>query len=563
MSAASVNSDNQDGSDEPPSSAKHPGGAPPPKLSRSWPLVGHLGQLRKQPIELFQRVRDELGEIGEINFAGNRVVMMMGEEAQEAFFRGSDEQLDQAAAYPFMTPIFGEGVVFDGTPEQRKQAIRNQSLTAKFMKGHAETISAEVSRMMEALGDEGEIDLLDFFAELTIYTSTACLIGKEFREELSSETYKTFYELEKGTDAIAYVNPNLPLPAFRARDRARRDLVEQLGAIFERRREDPKSNKELFDILLSLKDKDGEPRYPIDKITGMFISLMFAGHHTTSGSAAWTLIELLRNPPILNKVVSELDTLYADGREVSYQALREIPELEHSILEALRLHPPLIILMRKVMSDFHYKGWTIPAGRLVGVSPAVSNRMPECFPAPDHYDPSRYEAGREEDKQSFAWIPFGAGRHRCVGSAFALMQLKAIFSDLLRNYEFELAQPADSYANDHSKMVVQLQQPCLARYRRRSTNTKTTGTTQKAAMAAAPEGEYKVRVDFDLCQGHGVCATEAPDVFRVEHESNKVVLLNEAPGAEAKERVALAINHCPSRALRFESIEPPLETDDA
>ena len=146
----------------------HPGGRPPPVLSRSRPLFGHLGELRRDPIGLFQRVRDELGEIGEINFAGNRVVMMMGEEAQEAFFRGSDEQFDQAAAYPFMTPIFGKGVVFDGTPEQRKQAIRNQSLTAKFMKGHAETISNEVARMIDRLVDEGEIDPLDFFSELTM-----------------------------------------------------------------------------------------------------------------------------------------------------------------------------------------------------------------------------------------------------------------------------------------------------------------------------------------------------------------------------------------------------------
>ena len=203
----------------------HPGGQPVPVLSGAWPLLGHLLELRKRPIELFQRVRDELGEIGEINFAGNRVVMMMGEEAQEAFFRGTDEQLDQAAAYPFMTPVFGKGVVFDGTPEQRKQALRNQSLTAKFMQGHAETIASEVERMMATLDDEGEIDLLDFFAELTMYTSSACLIGKEFREELTSEYFQTFYELEKGTDAIAYVNANLPIPAFRARDRARRRLV--------------------------------------------------------------------------------------------------------------------------------------------------------------------------------------------------------------------------------------------------------------------------------------------------------------------------------------------------
>ena len=542
------------------SDAQHVGGAPPPVLSGGLPLLGHLGPLRKNPIALFQRVRDELGEIGEINFAGNRVIMMMGEEAQEAFFRGSDEQLDQAAAYPFLTPVFGKGVVFDGTPEQRKQAIRNQSLTAKFMKGHADTISNEVERMMAGLGDEGEIDVLDFFAELTMYTSSACLIGKEFREELTPEYFKTFYELEKGTDAIAYVNANLPLPAFRARDRARKRLVGMLTEVFERRRRDPNSTRELFDVLLTLKDEEGQPRYTIDQITGMFISLMFAGHHTTSGTAAWTVIELLKHPHVMKSVVSELDTLYADGRAVSHQALREIPDLEHSIMEALRLHPPLIILMRKVMYDFHYKGWTIPAGKLVGVSPAVSNRMPEYFPDPDHYDPTRYEPGREEDKRAFAWIPFGAGRHKCVGSAFAMMQLKAIFSDLLRNYEFELSQPHNSYKNDHSKMVVQIAQPCLARYRKREPAQSTTSVSSTAPVHAEvkadrtplPTGSFRVCVDLDLCQGHGVCADEAPEQFSIDRAQNKVVLRSDSARDELRDKIALAVQHCPTRALTIE-----------
>jgi sterol 14alpha-demethylase len=450
--------------------ATQPRGAAPPLLSRSWPLFGHLQELRRRPIELFWRVREECGEIGELNFAGNRVVLLTGAEAQEAFFRGSDEQLDQAAAYPFMTPVFGRGVVFDATPEQRKQGLRNQSLRDSFMRGHAEVIAHETERMMARLGDTGELDLLDFFSELTIYTSSACLIGKQFREELTPEYFRVFYELEKGTDALAYVNPYLPLPVFRQRDRARRRMVELLTEVFARRagaRGEAGEKRELFDVLLQVKNPDGSPRFPIDQITGMFISMMFAGHHTTSGTAAWTLIEMLRNPGTLAAVRDELDTLYADGREISYQALREIPKLENAIKEALRLHPPLIILMRKIVYDFHYKGWTVPAGRLVAVSPAVSNRMPEYFPDPDRYDPSRYEAGREEDRQAFTWIPFGGGRHRCVGAAFAMMQLKAIFSGVLRRYDFELAQPPESYRNDHSKMVVQLAQPCRLRYRRR------------------------------------------------------------------------------------------------
>ena len=286
-----------------------------------------------------------------------------------------------------MKPVFGEGVVFDASPEERKQALKNQALRGDFMKGHAITIDEEVQAAMDRLDDEGEIDLLDFFAELTLYTSSACLIGKEFRQELTPEYFKVFYDLEKGTDAMAYVDPYLDLPVFHARDKARARLVELLEGVFERRDADENKTVELFDFLLTLKDENGEEMYPVDKITGMFISMMFAGHHTTSGTAAWTLIELLKNPHVLSDVVDELDDLYADGRDVSHQALREIPRLEGAIKESLRLHPPLILLMRKVMYDYHYKGWTVPAGKLVGVSPSVSNLMPECFPNPDVFDP--------------------------------------------------------------------------------------------------------------------------------------------------------------------------------
>lgn len=200
----------------------------------------------------------------------------------------------------------------------------------------------------------------------------------------------------------------------------------------------------------------------------MFISMMFAGHHTTSGTAAWTLIELLRNGGEADLVVAELDELYADGAEVSYQALREMPRLEAAIKEALRLHPPLILLLRVAKEDLEVQGCSIRVGQMVGASPSVSNRIPESFADPDAFRPERYLEGREEDRTNpWNWIPFGAGRHRCVGQAFAMMQLKAIFSVLLEQWEFTLAQAPDTYQNDHSKMVVQLQQPCVVRYRRR------------------------------------------------------------------------------------------------
>jgi sterol 14-demethylase len=105
---------------------------------------------------------------------------------------------------------------------------------------------------------------------------------------------------------------------------------------------------------------------------------------------------------------------------------------------------------------------------MVAASPRVSNRIAEDFPEPDLFDPGRYLDPRQEDLQNrWTWIPFGAGKHRCVGNAFAMMQLKAIFSVILRDYEFELAQPPESYRDDTSKMVIQLEKPCRVSYRRR------------------------------------------------------------------------------------------------
>ena len=443
----------------------------PPQVSGGEGEHGHLDELRVDPIALMRRVREECGDVGQFRLADRDVVLLTGAEANEMFFRAPEEVLDQAEAYPFMTPIFGEGVVFDAPPERRREMLHNQALRDKFMRGHAATIADEVETMVRSWGDEGTIDLLDWFAELTIYTSSACLIGAKFRHELDRRFAQLYHDLEQGTDAIAYVDPYAPIESFRRRDDARLGLVELVQGIMDRRAEGPAAtdeDRDLLDVLMSIREEDGTLRFSTDMITGMFISMMFAGHHTTSGTAAWTLIELLRHPDQLAAVRAELDELYAHGEEVSYQALRAMPRLESAIKEALRLHPPLILVLRVVKEELEVEGYRVAPGKLVGASPAVSNRIAEDFPDPDAFVPERYLEPRAEDRANpWTWIPFGAGRHRCVGAPFAMMQLKAIFSVLLRHWDFELAQPSDTYRNDHSKMVVQLAQPCVAGFRRR------------------------------------------------------------------------------------------------
>ncbi|PKI71580.1 hypothetical protein CRG98_008097 [Punica granatum] len=145
--------------------------------------------------------------------------------------------------------------------------------------------------------------------------------------------------------------------------------------------------------------------------------------------------------------------------------------LYRCIKEALRLHPPLIMLLRSSHSDFSVttrdgKEYDIPKGHIVATSPAFANRLPHIYKDPDTYDPNRFAAGREEDKLAgaFSYISFGGGRHGCLGEPFAYLQIKAIWSRLLRNFELELISPFPEI--DWNAMVVGVKGKVMVRYKR-------------------------------------------------------------------------------------------------
>ena len=210
--------------------------------------------------------------------------------------------------------------------------------------------------------------------------------------------------------------------------------------ILERRR----AGREGEDFLQTLMDARYRSGSPLTEheITGMLVAALFAGHHTSSVTTAWSIIELVNDPAYLARVLDELDGVFAGGEEVGFQSLRNIPLTERAVLEVLRLHPPLFMLVRVAMEDFVHAGYFIPKGTWVLISPTVSHRIPELFRDAEAFDPDRFAPPREEDKRDFAFIPFGGGRHKCMGNAFALLQIKAILAILLRRYTFEARRAA-------------------------------------------------------------------------------------------------------------------------
>ena len=436
----------------------------PPKVSGEKPGSGHMEEFGVNFARFMMRCNAECGELAEFNMGGQQTVLMSGPEAQEAFLKTLDLKLSRAAAYQATVPVFGKGVIFDAPPDKMKAQLKIQvdALRYQNMKNYSTVISQEVEDWVASWGDEGELDFLDEFLRLTLHTATHCLLGKDFRDRMTEEFRALYHALEKGLQAIAFVDPYMQQPVFEARDKALVRLQALIGGIIAERR--ASSHIEYGDALETFMAgtyTDGS-QLTENEITGLVIATMFAGHHTSSGTATWTLTELARQKKYSAEVSEELQELFKSGTEITLESLREIPKLEAFIEEVLRLHPPLVLLMRRVIEDIEYNGTLIEVGKTVAISIYGSHRNTDYFPDPEKFDPYR-----PKPDTLFAYIPFGGGPHKCAGNAFAMMQMKAIFAALLPRYEFELVDPDETYQDDFSAIVLKPTGPCRLRYTKR------------------------------------------------------------------------------------------------
>jgi sterol 14-demethylase len=438
-----------------------------PKLRGGLPFLGHAIEFHSDPTGLLRRGRDQFGDIFSFLLAGKQVAVLTGPMANEAFFHAPDNQLSAKEAYQFTVPIFGQGIAYDASPDVMSEqlgllfpALRDQRLQT-----YARFMSEESESYFDNWSETGEVDLLEAMNELTVFIASRCLIGWEFRQNLSTEFAHLYKDLEGGLNLLAFFQPNLPLPSFKRRDRARVRMAKLISQIIATRRVSGTEGEDFLQTLMTARYSDGSTLSD-DAITGLLLTVIFAGQHTSAVLATWTGVLLLQHLKYLPAIMQEQNDVLPDRRNVTLEALRKLSVLERAIKEAERMRPPLVMLMRKILRDFEYRGYCAPTGGLAMVSPAVSHRLPDVFSDPERYDPDRFAPGREEDRRSsYTLIGFGGGRHRCIGMTFAYQQIKVIWSILLQRFELKLVQPY--HLPDYSTFVVGPRRPCIVQYRRK------------------------------------------------------------------------------------------------
>lgn len=449
-------------------------GAPilPPMYSVGFPVLGNISAFVRNPLGMVWDGYTRKGCVFTIRFAHKRLTFVIGPAASDTFFRGSDTELDQSEPYRFSTPVFGKQVVYDAPLEKRLQHFRILSMTLRvnMLETYVPVMISEAKAFFSNWGDEGEIDLLEELGRLIILTGSHCIMGREVRENLFGEVSHLLHDLDQGMRPITVLLPHLPTEAHRKRDKARRKIAELFKPVIAARREGETKGDDMLQWLVEAKYRDGSP-YPEDEIVGILIAGLFAAQHTSSATSTWLGMHLAHNPSVMQRALAEqTNVLGNDMGALKYQSLVKMDLLHAAMKETLRMHPPLIFLMRKVLEPRPALNgkYVIPEGDYLVASPAIAGILPDIYAEPDKWDPDRFLPPRQEDLAApYSFLGFGSGRHGCMGEGFAYLQVKTIWSILLHLFEFEPLQEKVPEPNYAALVVGPQPGTCRLRYRRR------------------------------------------------------------------------------------------------
>lgn len=305
-------------------------------------------------------------------------------------------------------------------------------------------------------GSCGTVQIPKVMAQITIFTASRCLQGIEVRKKLDNTFADLYHALDDGFQPINFMLPWFPLPQNRRRDIAQKKMTQIYADIIKARRAG--AEKDCEDMLWSLMGsvyKDGTPM-PDSEIAHMMIALLMAGQHSSSVTSSWIMLHLAAQPEIMEELYQEQLSVLGDASSpFTYEDIQKLPLVTNVIRETLRLHPPIHSILRKVKNPLPIEGtsWVVPPSHVLLAAPATMGKSDEYFPNADKWDPHRWEAmadpaDQEKEKMDYGYglvstgadstyLPFGAGRHRCIGEQFAYVQLTVVVTVMVREFKLK------------------------------------------------------------------------------------------------------------------------------
>jgi cytochrome P450 len=339
--------------------------------------------------------------------------------------------------------IDGNGLInSEGDFWLRQRRLIQKAFQHRRFGRYAATAVERTRRRLDRWTAGEAINLDQEMSQLSLEIAGETLFGVDLRDQAAwlGETAEALRETFI-REFLAFVPlPDwLPLPSKRRMRRAIRNLDSFITGLIGDRRASGEDKGDLLSMLLLAVDDQGDGTGMTDQqARDEAVTLFNASHDSTSAALAWTGYFIARYPGVQERLREEVDAVLS-GRAATLEDLPHLTFADRVVKESLRLCPPTPALInREAVAEVEVGGYRLPRGSLVILSPYVTQRDPRWFPEPERFDPDRLGPGRVEDIPDFAYFPFGAGPHVCVGNTFAMMEITLVVATLVQRFHIEL-----------------------------------------------------------------------------------------------------------------------------
>lgn len=384
------------------------------------------------PIRTMRHLRARYGSAFMINIPiFGRALMISDPDEVKQLFTSPPELVDNFEMN--LGRVLGPGSFFalEGEAHKRQRKLLVPPFHGRRLATYESIIEEEAVREMASWPEGREFATLESMMHITLNVILRAVFGAEGAE--LQELRDLLPNFVKYGSRLAV----LPIPRGRYGrlnpwvrfDRYRGEYDAIVERLFAKAEADPQlaEREDILAMMLQARYDDGS-RMTHSQIADQLLTLLTAGHETTATTLAWAVERLRRHPQVLRRLVDEVD---AGGSELR----------EATIWEVQRVRPVIDVTGRQVRAESMQLGrWTLPKGQMVIASLFLVHDNEKLWPNASRFDPDRFVGDRPDN---YSWVPFGGGARRCIGAAFAHLEMNVVLRTMLRDFRLDPTRAAD------------------------------------------------------------------------------------------------------------------------
>jgi cytochrome P450 len=411
---------------------------PPGPTDFSW-VRTH--QIAHDPLPLLLGAYEDFGPIFTMRLLHSRVVFLLGPEANHFVTVAHPENFHwRESSFGDLIPLLGDGLLtIDEDYHDRARAIMMPAFHREQVAAATEAMTIETDEAIAALPVGEVVDVYEWMRNLAMRIAMRALLGLDPDEAGKGAAPAEHFERALGFYGIDFGLRLLRGPGspWRKMNRSREVLDEIVfGEIARCRAHPDPGRRDILSLLVGARGAGGED-FTDREIRDQVMTLMFAGHDTSTSTLTFMLHELARHPEVTQRLHAEQDEVLKGETPSALQLEKEMPYLDMVLDEVLRLYPPAWIGPRRAVREFEFGGYTVPKSAYVNYCSWASHRLPEVFPQPEAFIPERFTRERKAALPRGAYVPFGGGSRICIGKRFGQTEVKLVATKLLQRLRIE------------------------------------------------------------------------------------------------------------------------------